>query len=144
MAIPSDCPYYPYREIKIGVRLRRCQDCFPSKVLKVFKRSANSVRYPDISRPSQHYFSSGSEVRGIWLTESLGYLEFLHLNITIPSGRLPARLARMLLSATILGRFCRLRDRSWMGSGAREVCRRSGMGMLLGGLLLGLVRYFSC
>ncbi|GAB6194136.1 non-hydrolyzing UDP-N-acetylglucosamine 2-epimerase [Desulfocastanea catecholica] len=29
----------------------------------------------------QHYFKSGSEVRGIWLTEPLGYLEFLHLNM---------------------------------------------------------------
>jgi len=27
-----------------------------------------------------HYFSQGLPVRGIWLTEPLGYLEFLHLN----------------------------------------------------------------
>jgi len=28
-----------------------------------------------------HYFNSGDSVRGIWLTEPLGYLEFLHLNM---------------------------------------------------------------
>jgi UDP-N-acetylglucosamine 2-epimerase (non-hydrolysing) len=27
------------------------------------------------------YFTSGEKVRGIWLTEPLGYLEFLHLNM---------------------------------------------------------------
>ncbi len=29
----------------------------------------------------QHYFNEGREVKGIWLTEPLGYLEFLHLNM---------------------------------------------------------------
>ena len=29
----------------------------------------------------QDYFSTGSKVEGIWLTEPLGYLEFLHLNM---------------------------------------------------------------
>jgi UDP-N-acetylglucosamine 2-epimerase (non-hydrolysing) len=28
-----------------------------------------------------HYFANGEEVKGIWLTEPLGYLEFLHLNM---------------------------------------------------------------
>lgn len=28
-----------------------------------------------------HFFTEGDEVRGIWLTEPLGYLEFLHLNM---------------------------------------------------------------
>jgi UDP-N-acetylglucosamine 2-epimerase (non-hydrolysing) len=28
-----------------------------------------------------HYFSSGNKVEGIWLTDPLGYLEFLHLNM---------------------------------------------------------------
>lgn len=28
-----------------------------------------------------HYFTNGEQVRGIWLTEPLGYLEFLHLNM---------------------------------------------------------------
>ena len=28
-----------------------------------------------------HHFSSGLPVRGIWVTEPLGYLEFLHLNM---------------------------------------------------------------
>lgn len=28
-----------------------------------------------------HYFSSGEQVRGVWLTEPMGYLEFLHLNM---------------------------------------------------------------
>jgi len=28
-----------------------------------------------------HYFSNGSEVKGIWTTDPLGYLEFLHLNM---------------------------------------------------------------
>ena len=28
-----------------------------------------------------HYFNQGDEVSGIWLTEPLGYLEFLHLNM---------------------------------------------------------------
>ncbi len=28
-----------------------------------------------------HYFTSGSTVKGIWLTEPLGYLDFLHLNM---------------------------------------------------------------
>jgi UDP-N-acetylglucosamine 2-epimerase (non-hydrolysing) len=28
-----------------------------------------------------HYFNQGSEISGIWLTEPLGYLEFLHLNM---------------------------------------------------------------
>lgn len=28
-----------------------------------------------------HYFANGVEVKGIWLTEPLGYLEFLHLNM---------------------------------------------------------------
>lgn len=28
-----------------------------------------------------HYFNQGREVSGIWLTEPLGYLEFLHLNM---------------------------------------------------------------
>jgi UDP-N-acetylglucosamine 2-epimerase (non-hydrolysing) len=28
-----------------------------------------------------HYFNQGSKVEGIWLTEPLGYLEFLHLNM---------------------------------------------------------------
>jgi len=29
----------------------------------------------------EHYFSSGGRVEGIWITEPLGYLEFLHLNM---------------------------------------------------------------
>ena len=28
-----------------------------------------------------HYFASGGRVQGVWLTEPLGYLEFLHLNM---------------------------------------------------------------
>jgi UDP-N-acetylglucosamine 2-epimerase (non-hydrolysing) len=28
-----------------------------------------------------HYFNDGEQVEGIWLTEPLGYLEFLHLNM---------------------------------------------------------------
>jgi UDP-N-acetylglucosamine 2-epimerase (non-hydrolysing) len=28
-----------------------------------------------------HYFSNGSKVKGIWTTDPLGYLEFLHLNM---------------------------------------------------------------
>ena len=28
-----------------------------------------------------HYFNNGKQVQGIWLTEPLGYLEFLHLNM---------------------------------------------------------------
>ena len=28
-----------------------------------------------------HYFSSGGKVKGVWITEPLGYLEFLHLNM---------------------------------------------------------------
>ena len=28
-----------------------------------------------------HYFNSGEKVKGIWITEPLGYLEFLHLNM---------------------------------------------------------------
>lgn len=28
-----------------------------------------------------HYFQQGEEVRGLWLTEPLGYLQFLHLNM---------------------------------------------------------------
>jgi UDP-N-acetylglucosamine 2-epimerase (non-hydrolysing) len=28
-----------------------------------------------------HFFNDGKEVKGIWLTEPLGYLEFLHLNM---------------------------------------------------------------
>jgi UDP-N-acetylglucosamine 2-epimerase (non-hydrolysing) len=28
-----------------------------------------------------HYFNSGEKVEGIWITEPLGYLEFLHLNM---------------------------------------------------------------
>lgn len=28
-----------------------------------------------------HYFSSGGKVQGIWITEPIGYLEFLHLNM---------------------------------------------------------------
>jgi UDP-N-acetylglucosamine 2-epimerase (non-hydrolysing) len=27
-----------------------------------------------------HYFNSGDSVEGLWVTEPLGYLEFLHLN----------------------------------------------------------------
>lgn len=29
----------------------------------------------------EHYFTTGDRVEGIWLTEPLGYLEFLHLNM---------------------------------------------------------------
>ncbi|MBN1931065.1 MAG: UDP-N-acetylglucosamine 2-epimerase (non-hydrolyzing) [Desulfobacterales bacterium] len=29
----------------------------------------------------EHYFSNGKKVKGIWTTEPLGYLEFLHLNM---------------------------------------------------------------
>jgi UDP-N-acetylglucosamine 2-epimerase (non-hydrolysing) len=29
----------------------------------------------------EHYFTTGDKVEGIWLTEPLGYLEFLHLNM---------------------------------------------------------------
>ncbi len=29
----------------------------------------------------EHYFNEGGKVRGIWMTEPLGYLEFLHLNM---------------------------------------------------------------
>lgn len=29
----------------------------------------------------EHYFNSGDQVEGIWITEPLGYLEFLHLNM---------------------------------------------------------------
>ena len=29
----------------------------------------------------EHFFNTGSKVAGIWLTEPLGYLEFLHLNM---------------------------------------------------------------
>ena len=28
-----------------------------------------------------HYFTSGNKVKGIWITEPLGYLDFLHLNM---------------------------------------------------------------
>ena len=28
-----------------------------------------------------HYFNDGEQVKGIWLTEPLGYLDFLHLNM---------------------------------------------------------------
>lgn len=28
-----------------------------------------------------HYFETGAQVKGIWLTEPMGYLEFLHLNM---------------------------------------------------------------
>lgn len=30
----------------------------------------------------KHFFSSGRNVKGIWLTEPLGYLDFLHLNMS--------------------------------------------------------------
>lgn len=29
----------------------------------------------------EHYFTTGDKIEGIWLTEPLGYLEFLHLNM---------------------------------------------------------------
>ena len=44
---------------------------------------------------------------------------------------------KIVFVGVILGRFCLLRVWLWTGSGGRGVCRRRGMGRLLGGLLSG-------
>lgn len=46
-------------------------------IFPVHPRTQKMVEQFDL----EHYFSSGSEVKGLWLTEPLGYLDFLHLNM---------------------------------------------------------------
>ena len=46
-------------------------------VFPIHPRTRKMVEEFDLT----HFFNSGDLVRGIWLTEPLGYLEFLHLNM---------------------------------------------------------------
>jgi UDP-N-acetylglucosamine 2-epimerase (non-hydrolysing) len=46
-------------------------------VFPIHPRTRNRVREFGL----EHFFSAGERPRGLWLTEPLGYLEFLHLNM---------------------------------------------------------------